>query len=234
MHEFSEYNVLKEFIPGQIWLKRIPLRLLGILIGARMTVIRLTNGDLFIHSPVTFSEKTRMELKALGAVRYVVSPNSLHHLFMGEYMDHYMMAEFYASPGLDKKRPDLKFHHHLKDKPEPGWIDDLDQTIFLGHYNIREVVFFHRLSKTLILADLIMYFCEDSAPLTKIIAQLIGVYQRPVPPIDFRLSISEKFLARQSIKRILEWDFNKIILSHGQIITENGKEIFKEAFSWLL
>lgn len=41
----------------------------------RMTIIRLSSGALWIHSP----EKLVDELAALGTVEYLVSPNKLHH-----------------------------------------------------------------------------------------------------------------------------------------------------------
>ena len=35
---------------------------------------------------------------------------------------------------------------------------------------------------------------------------------------------------RQSIQRVNQWDFDKIIISHGKLITKNAKEVFSNAF----
>ena len=41
----------------------------------RMTVVRLSTGDLFLHSPVTFNEALASELQQIGTIRHLVSPN---------------------------------------------------------------------------------------------------------------------------------------------------------------
>jgi hypothetical protein len=45
----------------------------------RMTVVRLSNGDLFLHSPIKFEGRLAKELLGLGAVRHLVSPNQFHY-----------------------------------------------------------------------------------------------------------------------------------------------------------
>jgi hypothetical protein len=41
----------------------------------RMTVVRLSNGDLFLHSPIKFDQALASELQRLGTIRHLVSPN---------------------------------------------------------------------------------------------------------------------------------------------------------------
>lgn len=49
----------------------------------RMTVVRLSNGDLFLHSPIKFAWTVAEELRNLGRIRHLVSPNQFHwvHVF---------------------------------------------------------------------------------------------------------------------------------------------------------
>ena len=35
------------------------------------------------------------------------------------------------------------------------------------------------------------------------------------------------------IAQILNWDFDKIVLAHGDIVEEDAKEKFRAAFSWM-
>jgi hypothetical protein len=51
----------------------------------RMTVVRLSNGDLFLHSPIKFNEGLANELRRLGRVRHLVSPNQFHYAHIGEW-----------------------------------------------------------------------------------------------------------------------------------------------------
>jgi hypothetical protein len=62
-----------------------------------MVVIRLSSGDLFIWSPITFTEVLQREVDTLGPVRHLVSPNKLHHLWLGQWKANYPGAGVYAS-----------------------------------------------------------------------------------------------------------------------------------------
>jgi hypothetical protein len=39
---------------------------------------------------------------------------------------------------------------------------------------------------------------------------------------------------RTAVKRILDWDFDQIIVGHGTVVENKGKEVFRTAFRWLL
>ena len=97
-----------------------------------MSVVRLSGGDLWLHSPIGLTGRLEGKLDRLGPVRFVVCPNRMHHPFVEDYFAAYPDARVYASPGLPEKRPDLPFHGVLGDGPEPGWVGDLDQALFRG------------------------------------------------------------------------------------------------------
>ncbi len=225
---------LGEIAPGALWVKESPLRFLGFEVGSRMTVVRLSDGSLFIHSPVKLDDGTRAELDALGAVRFVVSPNKLHHLFMGDYAVAYPEARLFASPGLARRRRDLEFHGELTDVPDDAWAADLDQTIFRGHPWLQEVVFFHRRSGTLLVADILQNFHAESPFLTRLYARVDGLYERPGFPRDFRFTLTDRSAARRSVERILGWQFQRIVLAHGRVVHAEGKGALEQAFGWLL
>ncbi len=42
---------LSEFVPGQIWLQEYPIHFAGCDFDARMTVVRVADNELLIHSP---------------------------------------------------------------------------------------------------------------------------------------------------------------------------------------
>ena len=93
----------------RIWIAEAPLRFYGVPFGTRMTVVRLADGGLLVHSPLDPVPPLRAEIDALGPVRYVVSPNKLHHLFLGGFLQAYPSAQLFAPPGLASKRRDLRF-----------------------------------------------------------------------------------------------------------------------------
>jgi hypothetical protein len=93
-----------------VWVAEQPLKFMGLAVGARMTVIRLADGGLWVHSPLRLTPERRQAVDALGPVRFLVAPNKYHHLFIGDWMAAYPHAQSYAAPGLSEKRKDLRFH----------------------------------------------------------------------------------------------------------------------------
>jgi len=225
----------KELVPDRLWIREMPLRLYGIELGTRMSVVRLSGegGGLWLHSPVVLDQRLREELDELGRVGFVVCPNLGHHMFAGDYFAAYPDAGFYAAPGLPEKRSDLPFDGVLGDESELGWTRDLEQAVFRGNRMVREVVFCHQESRTLIVADLVQSADSASPMLTRLEKRLTGTYERPGMPLPFRLGFRDKAAARASVERILSWDFDRILLCHGPIVESGGKAVFREAYSFL-
>ena len=124
----------------------------------RMAVIRLSDAHLFIWSPIRLTEALRAEVDALGEVRHIVAPNSLHHLFLAEWKSAYPGATVYAPPGLRTKRKDIVFDADLGNAPSPDWANEIDQVPVQGNLITTEVVFFHVKSGTVLFTDLIQQF----------------------------------------------------------------------------
>ncbi|MGW8180059.1 MAG: DUF4336 domain-containing protein, partial [bacterium] len=93
----------------------------------RMAVARLSDGNLWIWSPVALTKELASAVEDLGSVRYIVSPNKIHHLFLSEWIARWPEARLHAPPGLIRKKPDLQFHAELGDQPDPGWAAEIDQ-----------------------------------------------------------------------------------------------------------
>lgn len=202
----------------------------------RMTVVRLNNGALWIHSPERLNAPLQEELGALGRVAHLISPNKLHHLFLEEWIAAYPDALCYAAPGLAKKRKDIRFTKELSDTPDEAWAGEIEQLIFRGSPLMEEVVFFHTSSKTLLLTDLIENFrAEHFSGWKRAAARVTGIiYPHGKTPLDWRLSfVFGKAKARQSLQRMLAWEPENVVISHGECIFGQGTTFLKESFSWL-
>ncbi len=93
----------------EIWIADGPtVSIAGFDYPTRMIVIRLSDGALFICSPIAFSAELRESVDRIGPVRHIVAPNSLHHLFVEEWQQAYPEAISHAAKGLRTKRADLK------------------------------------------------------------------------------------------------------------------------------
>jgi hypothetical protein len=203
----------------------------------RMTVIRLANNALWIHSPEKLTDDLISELAALGEVKYLISPNKLHHLFLPEWIEKFPHARNYAAPGLAKKRKDISFDAALREQPDTEWSTEIDRTIFCGSPAMEEVVFYHKPSSTLILTDLIENFNPSSLNwFQKALANWAGIlYPNGKMPIDWRASFAfgSKHKARQSLQTLISWQPENIILAHGECVYGNATNFLKKSFAWL-
>lgn len=199
-------------------------------------VIRLSNGELFIWSPTALSGDLRAAVDRLGPVRHIVAPNSLHHLFIGEWQTAYPDAKSYAAPDLRGKRPDLRWDQDLGDMPAAEWSNDIDQVVVRGNRITTEVVFFHRRSRTAIFTDLIQHFEKGWFKGWRAFAARLDLLTVPKPtvPRKFRATFTDRTIARNAIERIVGWPTEALLAAHSTPVTRDGRAAIVHAFGWLL
>ena len=201
----------------------------------RMAIVRLSTQALFVWSPIALSPALKAQVDALGTVAHIVSPNSIHHLFMGDWQKAYPEARLYASPDLARKRKDLAFAATLGNVPESGWAAEIDQVAMEGSFVMTEIVFFHRSSRTAIFADLI----ENFAPgwfkgWRGVLARLDGLTAPdPGAPKEWRATFLNRRKARAALSRILAWEAEKAVVAHGALIERGAAEAIRKSFRWL-
>jgi hypothetical protein len=211
-------------------------------VGTRMTVIRFKDGGLFLHSPTCLDDETRRTLESLGTVRAIVAPSRAHHLFVGGYVKAWPEAKLHGPPGLTGDirdfrarlgaRRDLRLDSVLGDEPCPDWAGEIEQHLFKGAPSLNEVVFFHPSSRSVIFTDLVFNVPADfrGAP---IFYALVGAKGRFGPHRLVRLMIRDHRAARESVARILDWNFDRLIVTHGDVLESGGREAFARAYSYL-
>ena len=225
-------SALRALAPD-LWVADRPLKLFVGDIGARMTVVRLHDGSLFLHSPVRLDEETRSALDTLGPVRAVVAPSKVHHLFVGDYVSGYPDAAVYGAPGLAAKRPTLRFDHVLDDEAPAEWRGDLEQHVFRGAPSLNEVVFLHRPTRTLVLTDLAFNVPAGGTSGARVFLWLVGAGGRFGPHRMVRAFIRDRRAARESVDHVLRWDFDRVIVSHGEVLETGGRGRLAEGFAFL-
>jgi hypothetical protein len=226
---------LQEFASNLWIIEGPPVRFIGIPIPTRMIVVKLANGSLWVNSPVSVPSDMLDRITALGPVRYLVAPTKLHVWRLEEWHTLFPEAELWMPFPIPNEFEHFPSASILGDTPPQGWKDDLDQLVFKGNSFIEEIHFLHKDSRTVILGDFIQNHPPvKGKPLRKALFKLAGVaYPNGGVPLDIRLSFTNRKLARQSLKKLLSWDFDKLILAHGVCIGSNAKTFVKRAFRWL-
>ena len=220
-----------------IWIAEGPIvSFLGFPYPTRMAVIRLKDDSLFVWSPIALDEPLRAEVDSLGKVAHLVSPNKIHHLFLGEWKRAYPAAQLYASPGLRRRRRDLKFDAVLRDRLEPAWTDEIEQVKFRGSFAMTEIVFLHRASRTAIFADLIENFPPGWFKGWRgVLARLDGIVSPDYgAPREWRATFWRRKAARKALERIIAFAPEKVVIAHGNMAREDGTVFVRTAFRWLL
>jgi hypothetical protein len=225
-----------EPVADDVWTTARAQRFWGVETGTRMTIVRLRSPEaerprLFVHCPVALDPATRAAVDALGEVSAVASSSLFHHLYVGEWMRAYPGALFAACPGLPEKRPDLAFGHVLGDTPHASWADDLDQLYFSSRFE-KEVVFFHRRTRTMICADALLNLWHHPKRSTRLVALLMGNLGPGRGYLE-RIAVRDWAQGRREVDRMLAWDIERIVLSHGALVPRDGRRVLRDAYDWL-
>jgi len=46
--------------------------------------------------------------------------------------------------------------------------------------------------------------------------------------------IKDRPLAKRCMERILAWDFDRIVIAHGEVLETGGQEALRSSYAWLL
>ena len=215
---------LRQIVPG-IHVAEAPQRFAGMEIGTRMTVLEL-EGGLVVHSPIAVDPDS---IAHLGTPRWVIAPNLFHHLYVGPWAE--AGLEVWGAAGLPEKRSDLDFHGEL-DRDTHPFGPELELCPLTCFPFTNEVAVLHRPSRTLLVADLVFNVAASAPWRTRATMRLLGGYP------GCRTTLIERFGmkrpgARRELSEIASWDFDRIIMAHGEIVETGGHAAFREAFRWL-
>jgi hypothetical protein len=204
----------------------------------RMTVVRLSNGELFLHSPIAFDAALARSLQKMGNIRHLVSPNQFHYAHIGEWSRAFPQAICWASRRVRNRARsrgiDVHFDRDVGPDAPLEWRDEVDQTAVPGGI-FGEIAFFHKSSKTLILADTILNLELDkiSQP-WRSAAKLTGMYY-PGGGIFFGMRLPlllQRQRTKAAARRMLSWHPERIVLSHGRCFESNGSAVIERVLGW--
>jgi hypothetical protein len=229
---------LYEYHENVVWIKTYPISYAATHFDSRMTIIRLSGGGLVIHSPCEIDNKTKNEINDLGEVDFIFAPGSYHYLYISSAQKAFPCAKTYICPGIEMKLPRLDFDGFLSDIPIDPLQNDFEQVLVRGNSLMWEVAFFHKDTKILILVDLIENFTDKTNNVNWVLKLwwkiIFRMWDNPKPAPEYQLGWKDKTAASKSLAKILSWDFDSIILSHGELIENNAKKVATKAWKQLI
>ncbi|HSI82661.1 MAG: hypothetical protein ACAI35_19590 [Candidatus Methylacidiphilales bacterium] len=213
-------------IAENIWIKQYPLSMMGGHQGRVVTLLRLSSGKLIIHSTAAFTAADVAEISALGTPGWIVDSMLRHDTFAKEGHAAFPSVPYLAPAGFSKEAG-VATQPILPAPPE--WEPDVRVLLIEGMPSAQEHVFLHVPSRTLIVADLVFNF-DDTPGWTAFFRQwVMGVSHSPDAARLFPFLIKDRAAYNRSVKQLLDWDFDRIIVGHNLPVEKNGKELLKQA-----
>jgi hypothetical protein len=207
----------------------------GLTLPARMTVLRLPDGGLALHSPVPLADADAAELAALGPVRLLIAPNNWHHLYLPAAAARFPEAAIWGAPGLVQKRPEVRFTGLLGPEMGPAfWTEGLRPVFLAGAPQAAETAFVHVATRTAVLTDA-LFNLQDGAPgwLSAIVHRLFGTWGRTYQSRLWRRAVDDRPAMAASLEALLAQDFDRLVVAHGRVIETGGQAALREAAAWL-
>ncbi|WP_201299010.1 DUF4336 domain-containing protein [Novosphingobium sp. 9U] len=216
-----------------------PISAAGMKLPVRMTMLRLSDGSVLLHSPTRYTPRLAQAIEEIGPVRHLIAPTIAHSSFLAEWQLAYPTAKLWAVPGLRDRglvrRSGVRIDADLAHAAPAEWADAVDQGLVRGGGGFCEAWFFHRPSRTLVLADLIENM--DPAKLPPVTSLLMRAAAATRGTTGFHVRavlLSKKAEARKSVSHMIATEPRRVIFSHGECFGEHASEHLRRAFAWLM
>ncbi|KAF9456598.1 hypothetical protein BDZ94DRAFT_1285673 [Collybia nuda] len=235
-------TVIREVVKN-VWTFSRPFARFGIFpVGGRSTAIRMKDGGVWILASTPLNDETKSKLEELGPVKYIMGADAVHHLFLSDYKRTYPDAKLIAPKEAveNHENKQLKFDGVWGTDPagtKYGFEDEVCS--FFSGFKNKDVAFFHPESKVMIEADLLFnlppteqYSKSGSSgkiPFFSTLSPSSWLH----PRFAWNLGVDKEAMRRDA-KTVADWDFEKIIPCHGDVIESDGNKAWREAYKFYL
>jgi hypothetical protein len=187
-----------------------------------------TNKGVVLVSPIKFSSDQLQQIVELGEVTAIVSPSLIHSLYMKKACKRFPKAEVWAPPGMREKFPQMKIDKILTLDAWP-YQDQIDMQLISGVKKVTEVAFYLKELRTILVCDLAFNIQHPHGIGAYIFPRFLGTYKKFAISRLWNIFMKDKPLFTQAIQNILNWDFDQVIMAHGEVLTENGRELLRQS-----
>ncbi|HSI63919.1 MAG TPA: hypothetical protein VLE43_12400 [Candidatus Saccharimonadia bacterium] len=215
-------------VAENLWVSRYRMSLLGANLGRTVTVIRL-GGQVVIHSTAPFTVEDAAAIRELGIPAWLVEAASIHDTFTMQGRAVFPEADMYVPPGFPATGGGVA--PKPLTQPPSEWQGQLEVLPLAGMPKGNEHVFLHVPSRTLIVADLVFNVPVTSSAWVRFLLRAAsGLKGGPGVSRLLLAEVKDREVFKQSLQQMMQWDFDRVIVGHGEIIEIGGKEILTRLF----
>ena len=190
------------------------------------TAIRTSRGIVLI-APGQETAQHEAQLEQFGRVTDIVAPNLYHHESIHLAQKTYPQATIWGVEGFKAKRPDVAWDKVLT-RDSWNYSDEIDLIEIKGT-NINEMVFFHQKSKILVVTDLFFNLMHPKGVGAWLILKMFGTYKKFGISSLYMRGVQDLEEFKRSLKEILKFDFQTIVVAHGEPLKQDARAHFERA-----
>jgi hypothetical protein len=199
-----------------------------------MAVLETEDARSLLWSPLSMDAALADSVAKVGEPFAALAPNAFHHLYLGGAKEHFKNAELWAAPGVAEKQPSLT----LRTLEAPTGTPRAQELapgilgfVMPGMPKINEVVLLHRPSRTLVLVDLIFNVHNYDSFMMGFVLGLFGTRKRFAESRLTKFMTKDRSAARAAKDEVLSWDFDRVIMAHGDVVESGGKDMVAKAWN---
>jgi hypothetical protein len=214
-------------LADDVLLMSFPMRTLGIDFRRNVTVLRLRDGRLVIHSTAPFSERDLGVIKKFGEPAWLVDATLMHDTFAKKGRAALLGSSYLAPPDFAKQ---IGISTESLFPPPSDWAGEIDVLRIEG-IRTNEHALFHRQSRTLVVADLFFSFPKTIRGWPRFFARHIMRLPRLFGVSVFfrRLMIRDRQAFADSMNVLLAWNFERVVVAHWQPVEKDARHAVEQA-----
>ena len=214
-------------LADDVSLMTFPMRTLGIDFRRNVTLLRLRDGRVVIHSTAPFSERDLRVIKDFGEPAWLIDATLIHDTVAKKGRAALVGPSYLAPAGFAKQTGILT---ESLFPPPNDWAGEIDVLRIEG-IRTNEHALFHRRSRTLVVADLFFSFPQTISGWPRFFARHVMRLPRLFGISIFfrRLMIRDRQAFADSMNVLLAWNFERLVVGHWEPIEKDAKEAVKRA-----
>jgi hypothetical protein len=210
-----------------LWLLAYPLRMFGADLRRNVTLIRLRSGKVIIHSTAPFTSEDVGAIRALGEPGWLLDCVLRHDTFAKEGREAFPEIPYLAPAGFSGV---VGFSTEPIVPVPVEWNGEVLALEIQGAPKASDTALLHVPSRTLILTELVFNFGDHEPVWTELLLRVaVGSEHHPGMSRPMNAGVTDEAAFKGSVETILSWDFDRVIVGHGDVIEFDGKAKLRAA-----
>jgi hypothetical protein len=204
-----------------------PWRVLGIDFRRNVTLLRLADGRVVVHSTAPFTQKDIVAIRRFGEPSWLVEATLMHDTFAKEGRKVLQNIPYLAPDGFVEA---TEVQTESLSAPPREWDGEID-VLRIDGARMNEHALFHRRSRTLVVADLFFSFPQETSGWPRFFVRHVMRLPRlfGISAIYRLFVIRDKEAFARSMRALLALDFERLVVAHWQPIETDARRTVEQA-----